>query len=137
MTLNKIISAPSFEVNWVSPVQVKVHYGSTPGQDPDIAPLKGHQFWQGVKGAAVGPGSPPPPPPSKTIFIVLNGFGELSFIMFLAYFFIHIVQRNASYPRICMLYDVLISMLEFHLALSLKSEDRAYGMLFKRFILYA
>ena len=29
----------------------------------------------------------------KTIFNILNGFGELSFIMFLAYFFIFIVYR--------------------------------------------
>ena len=71
--------------------------GLSAGPDPDIAPLGGHQFWRGVKGpprplwvqgkALVG-GSGGEAPRSKTIFSILNAFGELSFIMFLAYFFI-------------------------------------------------
>ena len=68
-----------------------------PGPDPDIGPLGGTNFGERSMG-------PPRPlwvqgkalvgvqrgfaPRSKTIFSILNGFGELSFIMFLAYFFI-------------------------------------------------
>ena len=87
--------------------------GPVAGRDPDIGPLGGHQLWRGVKGAAqapVGPGQSPGrgfrggggAPRNKTIFSILNGFGELSFIMSLAYFFIFRVSRNASNPHICM-----------------------------------
>ena len=59
------------------------------GPDPDTGPLGGG-------GTNFGEGSRGPPRPlwvqgkaqSKTIFSTLNDFGELSFTMFLAYFFI-------------------------------------------------
>ena len=81
------------------------------GPDPDIAPLGGTNFGEGsrglsrplwVQGKALVGGSGGEAPRSKTVFSILNGLGMLSFIMFLAYFSIFRVLRNASNPHICM-----------------------------------
>ena len=84
-------------LKWNLSALIKTISNCQTGPDPDIGPLGGHQFWQGVKGPSRtvwvqgkalvgGPGGETPR--SKTIFSILNGFGELSVIMFLAYFFI-------------------------------------------------
>ena len=76
-----------------------------PWPDPDIGPLGGTNSGEGsrgqprplwVQGKALVGGSGGQSPRSKTIFSILNGFGELSFIMFLAYF------SSLEYREMCL-----------------------------------